>query len=381
MSARPTQERRPVLLVALVIGALLTAFVVTVLRGAYRDGPLEPDAPTPQGSRAVVTVLTDLGADVDVRRHTDDVIDALHAGRTVLVTDPSKLSDAQLVKLADAHAAGKGRLILVRPDLVTLAYFDTAISPAGTVGEPQTFAAGPDCGPAAFEARRLTLNPTESPLGSSMLYRSADGSVCFGDDGRGLVAVDGDLIVLGSADVLANATIRTADASAVALNAVGGAGDVIWYVPSASDPLASTGTDLLSRIPAWAGPAALWLLLSGLLLLIALAHRLGPVVVEPLPVSVKPQELVLGRAQLMQRARSRDAAAASLRSAAAVRLADRLGLRRTTGLDPLLAALAPHTSRTPDQLRALLGDDPIRTDPELVRLAQDLDTLEKEIDR
>ena len=113
----------------------------------------------------------------------------------------------------------------------------------------------------------------------------------------------------------------------------------------------------------------------------ALGRRFGPVVVEPLPVTVRPQELVLGRARLLQRSGDRQAAATALRSAAASRLASRLGLRRESALDGLLAALAPHVGRSPEQLRALLGPRPVTSDQDLVRLAHDLDHLEKEIDR
>src|SRR5699024_7183961 len=134
-------------------------------------------------------------------------------------------------------------------------------------------------------------------------------------------------------------------------------------------------------LPSWAGPLALWLLAVAAIALIALGRRFGPVVVEPLPVTVRPQELVLGRARMLQQSGSRDAAAASLRSAAATRLADRLGLRRESALDGLLAALAPHVDRSPEQLRELLGPTPVASDQDLVRLAQDLDRLEKEIDR
>lgn len=98
-------------------------------------------------------------------------------------------------------------------------------------------------------------------------------------------------------------------------------------------------------------------------------------------MSVRPEELVRGRARLLQSAHAREAAATSLRTAAARRLAGRLGLRGEHTLDALIAALGPHTDRSPEQLRSLLGPAPVPTDQQLVRLARDLDHLEKEIDR
>ena len=165
------------------------------------------------------------------------------------------------------------------------------------------------------------------------------------------------------------------------LNVLGESGELTWYVPSAGDPMGSSGQSLVGYLPDWAGPVALWILTVGVIAVVALGRRFGPVVVEPLPVTVRPQELVLGRARLLQRSDARDAAATSLRSATSTRLADRLGLRHESALDGLLAALAPHTDRSPEQLRTLLGPTPVTTDEDLVRLAQDLDRLEKEIDR
>src|SRR5699024_4838614 len=109
------------------------------------------------------------------------------------------------------------------------------------------------------------------------------------------------LIVLGSADLLTNDGIGRADNSALALNLLTADGAVSWYVPSANDPMGTASQTPLGYLPDWAGPVLLWLLLVALIVLVALGRRFGPVVVEPLPVTVRPQELVLGRAQLLQR--------------------------------------------------------------------------------
>src|SRR5699024_11031670 len=76
-------------LVILVATGIVLAIAVTIARGVYRAGPLEPDAPTPQGSKAVVEVLTDLGTQVRVDRHTEDAAQSLREDRTVLVTAPA----------------------------------------------------------------------------------------------------------------------------------------------------------------------------------------------------------------------------------------------------------------------------------------------------
>lgn len=375
-----SRARRSRLLVALLVLAVAAAVGIGVMRGAYREGPFEPSSPTPTGSRAVVEVLRDAGSDVQVRRSTLDAAGALEEGRTVLVTDPSALGSAQLGSLHQAHAAGTGRLVLVRPDFFALRALAPGIAPAGILPDSTELSADGSCGAASLRARMITAGPVDSLAPAATRYRTESGSgVCF--DG---VVVQGDRItVLGSATLLANETVGERDNAAVALNALGidRSAPVTWYLPSASDPMAEVRPGLLERLPSWLLPIGLWIVLVSAALLLALSHRLGPVVVEPLPVRVRARELTLGRAALHQRSSARDRAARSLRAATAVRLAGRLGVRREESLDALIAALRGHTDATDAQLRALLGPTPITSDAALMRLASDLTHLEKEIDR
>ena len=380
--AAPRSGRRHWFTVLLVL-SMLAAVLVSIARGYYRDGPLEPDAPTGQGSKATVQVLEDLGVEVDVDRHTTDAVDSLLSGRTVLVTAPRTLSASQITALSEAHEQGGGRIVLVQPDFVTLSSFTAQISPAGALRSGGQVLAGPDCGDLAHGARTLELPGAEDGIdGAASLYRvGEEGTSCFTAQEGALVAEHDGVLVLGSADLLTNDGVGSADNSALVLNALGADGALSWYVPSPTDPMATTSQTLLGYLPDWTGPLLLWLGLIAVVALVAVGRRFGPVVVEPLPVTVRPQELVLGRARLLERSSSRDAAARSLRSATSTRLADRLGLRHETALDGLLAALAPHVDRTPEQLRTLLGPTPVTSDQDLVRLAHDLDRLEKEIDR
>ncbi|ATG51575.1 hypothetical protein CFK38_08600 [Brachybacterium vulturis] len=376
-------ERRHPLLITLIVVAMIAALLASVARGFYRDGPLEPDAPTGQGSRAVVQVLGDLGVEVDVDRHTADAADALREGRTVLVTAPGELNADQLTALAEARDAHGARLVLVRPDFVALSYLTSGISPSGALRDGGRLEAGPECGDLAHQARLVDLPTAEDGLfGAASLYRTSDGArSCFEADNGALVAEHDGVLVLGSADLLTNDGIGRADNSALVLNLLAADGELSWYVPSANDPMGTTSLTPLGYLPDWAGPLLLWVVLVAVIALVAVGRRFGPVVLEPLPVTVRPQELVLGRAQLLQRADARDDAARALRTAASTRLADRLGLRHESSLEGLLAALRPHADRSEEQLRALLGPTPVTSDQDLVRLAHELDRLEKEIDR
>ncbi|ASK64920.1 hypothetical protein CFK39_02690 [Brachybacterium avium] len=381
-SAGSAPERRHPLLITLIVLAMIAALLASVARGFYRDGPLEPDAPTGQGSKAVVQVLEDRGVDVDVDRHTADAAAALREGRTVVITAPDDLDADQLTALDEAREAGGARLVLVQPGFVALSYLTPRIVPSGVLRTGGRLEAGPACGDLAHRAAVLELPSAEDGIaGAATLYRPLDGaSGCFGADDGVLVAEHDGLIVLGSADLLTNDGIGHGDNAALALNLLAADGELTWYVPSANDPMGTASLSPLVYLPDWAGPLLLWLALVAVIALVALGRRFGPVVLEPLPVTVRPQELVLGRAQLLQHAGARDDAAHALRTAACTRLADRLGLRHESSLDGLLAALQPHVERSEEQLRALLGPTPVPRDQDLVRLAQELDRLEKEID-
>src|SRR5699024_5564375 len=159
----------------------------------------------------------------------------------------------------------------------------------------------------AHGARMLHVPGADGLNGSSTLYRtSGPARGCF-ESGKGsLIAASDGILVLGSADLLTNDGVAEADNSALALNALGSTGELTWYVPSPSDPMSTSGQTILGYLPSWAGPLALWLLAVAAIALIALGRRFGPVVVEPLPVTVRPQELVLGRARMLQQSGSRD---------------------------------------------------------------------------
>ncbi|MFC0674484.1 DUF4350 domain-containing protein [Brachybacterium hainanense] len=374
--------RRSRILVALIAVAILAAVLVTVLRGTYRDGPLEPDAPTAQGSKAVVRVLEDLGTSAEPQRRTTEAAQTLEAGGTVLVTTPNLLNSAQIDLLAEARETGGGRLVLVQPDFVTVSALAPGVRPSGSSEERERLTSSPDCGEASFGARTVLAAPVEGVSESSTAYTAPEGaSSCFALRGGSLVVVTDGVTVLGSASLLSNGEVGTLDNSAVALNALGDPQGLGWYLPSATDPMSTFAPTLLDYLPSWTGPVAVWLLAVTGAALLALSRRHGPVVLEPLPVQVRAQELTIGRARMLHQARAHDHAAAALRAATCARLAHRLGIHRETRLDPLLDALAPHTTLDAARLRHLLGPTPLAGDRELVALAHDLDLLEKEISR
>ncbi|MFI6262063.1 DUF4350 domain-containing protein [Micromonospora sp. NPDC051006] len=133
--------------------------------------------------------------------------------------------------------------------------------------------------------------------------------------------------------------------------------------------------------PLWtAFPPWFWALLAQLALALLLAvlwraRRLGAPAPEPLPVTVRAAETVLGRARLYRQAGARGPAARTLRAATLTRLLPRLNLPVDTPPDRVAAAVAARTGDGPGEIEELLyGADP-DTDRQLLDLARSLDRI------
>jgi hypothetical protein len=265
-------------------------------------------------------------------------------------------------------------------------------------------------GPAVLRALKLPVEIGEAELGdrteagcddelleglsvditSSTGYRGRDGAEvvgCFegrGDDPAALVArVDGAVptYAVGGVEALTNDRVAAADNAAVALRLLGQHDRLVWYVPDLRDVGAGDGDSLTAQLPAGLFPA-LWLVTAALLAtMLWRGRRLGPLVVEPLPVVVKAVESTQGRGRLYRKVRDREHAAEILRSATRRRLATRL--RLPASIDPrgLVDQVAHATGRDAAGLHDLLQSRPVPDDTTLTRLADELAALEKEVHR
>jgi hypothetical protein len=188
------------------------------------------------------------------------------------------------------------------------------------------------------------------------------------------------LVVLGTGTMLTNDRLDEDGNAALGLNLLGGDGsadELRWLVPAPGSATSDESTP--SILPDWVLPAALQLLLAGLLLALWRGRRLGPPVVEPLPVVVRAAEAVEGRSRLYRRAQARDRAAEALRSGALARMVPRLGIDSSGGAEPppdaVVAAVAARSGRPDTAVRAVLFGPPPTDDAGLVALADSLDSL------
>ncbi|MEU4776767.1 DUF4350 domain-containing protein [Micromonospora sp. NPDC023633] len=136
---------------------------------------------------------------------------------------------------------------------------------------------------------------------------------------------------------------------------------------------------LWSAFPGWLWALLAQLAVAALLAALWRARRLGPPAVEPLPVTVRSAETVLGRARLYEKAGARGAAARTLRAAALDRLTPRLHLPPAAPPADVAAAVAARTGDDPRWTDGVLHGVEPETDQELLDLARALDRLTRAV--
>ena len=351
----------------LAVGAalVLVAVVAAVLRSSA-TGQFDPRAYDPQGARAIAALLEERGVPVGVV----ETVDALSTGAdsTVVVAFPAALTTTELAAL--------GRL---PSTLVVLGAGPQQLEALGLpeldVSAVEVRKRRPACAlPAAINARDVDLG--------GVAYRPPPDSVgCYADGGRATLLQTGQptRVLLGSGALLTNDRLGDRGNAALSLSLLGGTSQVQWLLPRPGLRDVGTRPGLNALLPDGVRLAALQLLLAVLALAVWRARRLGPVLTEPLPVIVRAAEATEGRSRLYQAARARGTAAQALRAGSRDRLIRRLGLTGAGSREALVDAVALRTGRPGAAVDALLyGADP-GEDGALVRLADDLDTLNQEV--
>jgi hypothetical protein len=367
--------------IALAAVALVGAIVITLLGGSGGTGgrSLGPANPAPAGAKAVVEVLRDQGVDVTVTTSLDSTLEATRdADRTALVVDDADgfLTDDQWTGLFETHA----RLVLLAPSQTAL---DVVAPGVSLVGAADEAVVSPGCDLATLSR----VDPVEAG-GLAYEVDEADeadeGTVvaCLATDvGAGLVEITGagaPVTVVGATAALTNAAVASDDNAAYALSVLGQAPELVWYLPDAADLPEGAGT-LATLTPSWVTPTLVLLLLTGVAAMVWRGRRLGPLVVERLPVAVRASETTEGRARLYERSGDRLHALDQLRIGALGRLARSTGLPVGASVDQIVERVAPLVSAPPIALRHVLVDARPSDDRELLSLSDALLDLERAV--
>ena len=369
-----TTARRWVFWIAAALFTLLLALVSLAIAGSGVPGRyLSPENAAPPGGRAVAEVLRGQGVDVRFTESLADTLDAVEGAEsaTVLIFDEGYLDADMRERLAAADAD----LVLVNPGQDEL----DDLAPGVELGDAPSGVLAAGCSiPAAERAGELS----RAADGYTLSGDAEDALGCFESDNGTFSLVqleeaDRTVTVLGAGDAITNEFVIEEGNAALALGLLGADPVLVWYLPSLGDVAAPPSLGELS--PRWVTPTVLLLVLTVLAAAFWRGRRLGPLVVENLPVVVRASETMEGRARLYERSSTRRRALDSLRVGTVSRLASALRLGRTASVDDVAWAVAERTGRNPDQVRSLLLDADPATDAELVRLSDDLLALERDL--
>ncbi|HET9655696.1 MAG TPA: DUF4350 domain-containing protein [Kineosporiaceae bacterium] len=359
---------------AAAVVVLLAGLALALSTPGSNGGDLDPGSATPKGSRAVAQILQRQGVSLTRITRSTSLPAPDQGGTTVVVVHPELLGPRQLDRLADLT----GQLVLVEPDATTLSRVAWFAVVAGTVpardGEPAC--ADPAASTAGTARTGGRLYRLRVPLQTVDVCYPQPGEPGVGGMLRQTLS-SRRITVLGQGDVLRNGHLAEQGNAALALQLLGSQPDLIWYVP---DPLELSAAQkppaLLDLAPAWVPWVELQIVVTVLAALLWRARRLGRLVDEPLPVVVRSAETQEGRARLYRQAGARDRAAATLRTAAARRLAARLDVPPEADPRAVVTLAAEVTGRPAEQVHQTLLGPPPHDDAALVRLADQLDELE-----
>ena len=372
------RRHRVLLLLVLVLCGLV---LVSVLgRTDHDQVVLSPDNPAPEGGMAAARILSDRGVDVVQPQDLADALSVLedNPDATLLFLDPNGyLDDAQRTELADAA----GRVVLVAPTFAQLADFAPDIRQGGLLpADPEQHILRAGCGNEDARAAGAVATGGQTYRGPVTCF-PADGSDGGAAAAAGAYAAsrDGSVVVLGSADLIANGSLAAEGNAALALRTLGPDETLVWYRAAPADiAVTDRPADPFDYLPAWVAPLMLWLALVTALAAFRRGRRLGPLAEEPMPVVVHAAETAEGRARLYQDSQAVAHAAATLRSAAMTRMAARLRLGPEADTDAVTRAAAEAAGRSFTETDQLLNQHMPGTGSELVRWAQDLHDLEEE---
>ena len=357
------------LALAVIVGVATLASYLTAPRPG---GPMDPESTSPEGARALVTILREHGVDVIAADDIAAVENAARPDTLILVAQTFYLFEDDLLSRL---ATLPGDRLLIAPVSRTR----EALAPEVKIGGTTTFGdSKPDCD--LREATRagavqLGLGDAYEAAGDVPVTRCYGGAlVRYIHDGR-------EVTVVSASDFMTNSGLLKQGNAALAMNLAGSHPRLIWYAPQHSEAGAESGgsariTDLIPDQVIW---VVLQLCLVVALLALWKGRRIGPLVAERLPVVVRASETVEGRGRLYRSRRARDRAADALRTAALQRMMPRIGLGHDAEPPAVVTAVAERCGSSPQAVAHILFGPPPASDPDLVNLAHELDNIERQV--
>ena len=358
------------------VAVVVIAVVTMIATGAGGPGgvPLSATNAGPSGSKAIAEVLRAQGVAVTASDSFEATRRAAGSAgdTTIFVVDDGAHLDGERLKQLSGIA---GNLVLMTPSFDQLEAVAPEVAQAGSVTGPVTA----DCPLAAVEnAGEVTGDGS----GYRLIDDGAGAQSCLGsgDGVYSLIQLDrgGSLVtVIGLRTAFSNDHVDERGNAALALNLLGATDNLVWYLPSIDDAAGPGAPSIGELTPAWVSAALALLVLVAIAAAFWRARRLGPLVIENLPVTVRASETMEGRARLYQRSSARLRALDALRIGTIARLAALCGLSRLASVDEVVLAVSAATGRPPQEVAAVLLQAIPAGDTELVRLSDALLELER----
>jgi hypothetical protein len=369
--------RRSIFWVVAAVFAVVVALLGIAFAGSTAPSdPLSASNPAPAGAKALVEVLRQQGVTVTA---TDSLAETRAAvasadDTTLFYYDPSAYLDQSQRLEAFALA---DTVVAVDPDFDQLLDLSPDIAQAGAVDG----ALEADC---ALDAAANAETITGDGFGYRYTGDSTEAVECFAtDDGAyslvGVPSGEGIVYVTGATAALSNETIAARGNAAFALTLLGSTDTLVWYLPGVDDLAGDAAPTLGELSPGWVLPLTSLLLVTAIAAALWRGRRFGPLIVENLPVTVRANETMQGRARLYAKSGARLHALDSLRIGTVDRLARLCGLPRVATVDEVVSAVAAVTGADEQRVRRILVADEPTSDRDLVRMSDDLLTLERAV--
>lgn len=364
-------------IVFVLLALALVAVVLASLRPKERPEYLDPDSPAQQGTRALAEIVRHRGTPVTVVRSASAAADRMRAApdAVLVVARSDRLAADDLETLRTLP----GDRLLLAPTPGTLRALAPGVDPAGASAGTYD----PGC-----SLREATAAGSVEFADSEIYSAPANATSCYLSGARGnlvrLPVAAGTVTVLGSGHPLTNERLTDAGNAALGMNLLSTRAGVVWLLPDPPKPGSVHQRSFGDLVPFGVRLAVLQGFIAVGLVALWRSRRLGPIVVEPLPVVVRSAEAVEGRARLYRARRAGDSASQALRAGALERLTALLGMPRSAAADPdmaaeIVATIAQRTGREQAVIGGALYGPPPVDDAELVRLAGFLDDLERQV--
>ena len=352
---------------AIVAGAIGVGLLgILLLQGSPDDGPpLDPRSDAPDGTSALVSLLEELGTDVQLsvglpgaaddvalvlvdqldEEQTGQVLDWTRAGGTLVVADPASSLTPEVFgpPLLEEEALSRG------------------ICSIGALDDVEEIDAG-------VAHRYDTGRAHSSCLGSrdfAFVVAQAEGA--------------GDIVAIGGAHFATNERLGHDDNAVLAAALLAPRpGTAVRFVDA---PLPAGGGDksLGELISDGVRRGGLQLAIAFLLFAAWRAVRLGRPVAETQPVEIAGSELVSAAGRLLERGRSAGGSADVLRTRLRRSLAVRFGVPPAAPPSTLAEVVAERSGADRSLIDTAIGEQPVTSDDELVAVADAIATVHQEV--